>query len=201
VLGTETPSYTAFTNVLILFSSVRLGVPSSFYPFVLYRLKQPDLGAQYASDLVLRNRRYGDVAVDDSTPLFMSDNFELVENDLIPFFDSATFPSLHSYPLVFLKTRNLPVVRVLGEQTEVTFFSRVPRSVRVNLKFDKQLPAPTAVPFQLDDLTSSLRLDDAGSAVSDPMSMRPGLHRLRLGPVPSRAWVSRLQIDPAAGSR
>src|SRR5207248_1384507 len=112
VLSSETPSFTAFANVIMLFSSSQLAVPNAFYKFVFFT----GLGGvtatggpllprdeQYTSSVVLRNTRYGDIFDPSQTrqPMYSSDDFSLFDNDLVPFFDNDTFPVLNAFPLAF----------------------------------------------------------------------------------------------------
>ena len=55
------PSFTAALNVVELFSTTRLGVPAFFYPSLFFGEHIPDRQLQYSSDLVLRNKRYGEI--------------------------------------------------------------------------------------------------------------------------------------------
>jgi len=70
VLSSETPSFTAFANTLMLFSSSRLGVPNAFYKFAFFSglaheaetsTPMPPQDEQYTAEFVLRNTRYGDI--------------------------------------------------------------------------------------------------------------------------------------------
>jgi hypothetical protein len=199
VLSSETPSFTAFANVIMLFSSVRLGVPNAFYKFVFFTGLGGVTSAgtpllprdeQYTSTVVLRNTRYGDIFDPSQTqqPIYLSDDFSLFENDLIPFFDNDTFPVVNAFPLAFLKPRQLAIARTLFQRTAIPFFSRVDRQFdrgnvpkSISVQFDGG-PAQTA-PVDADGVLRITGLQAAG-----------GLHTLALGPLEAAAEATSFRL-------
>ncbi len=198
VLATETPTFTAMANAMVLLSPVRLGLPKFYQKFVFFY----DIGNRdvvYEADLVVRNLRYIDIfdrteSVPAKPKLYVSGDFEVVENDREPFFDSDTFPMWHGYPKDFMKKRGLPLSRILSQQTEIKFLSRTTQPIIVELQF-----APGALPASLPaafdrDAVQNIEVTTDGRALLPLQVIGPGLHTLTLGPVPQPAQVSSFHL-------
>jgi hypothetical protein len=196
VLGTETPSFTAAVNVVELFSTIRLGVPAYFYPWLFFGEEIPDSRQQLAADLVLVNKRYGEVTARPVNPVYESEDFALVENDLVPFFDQGTFPTFHLYPLAFLRSHNLHVARTLKMETGVVFYSRAARRIAVSLRFLSS-DAPNTVRVQTEAGEAMLIVGDGGRTSTATVDIGPGLHTLRFGPLDAPATVTEFHLDVA----
>jgi hypothetical protein len=205
VMSSETPSFTAFANVLMLFAPLSPGVPNAFYKFVFF----PDVGnltpvttellprnEQYTASFVLRNSRYGDILDPSQThqPTYSSDDFALFENDLIPFFDNDTFPAVNPFPLAFLKPRGLAIARTLSQRTEIPFFSKLDRQVDVQVAFNGA-KLPTSVTAQFDGASAeTFRVDADGVLRISGLYSAAGLHKLVLGPLEPAAQVTSLRL-------
>lgn len=205
VLSSETPSFTALANVLMLFSSTQLGVPNAYYKFVFFTGLGgvTDTGApllprneQYKSNFVLRNDRYADIFDPTKThqPLYSSDDFSLFANDLIPFFDNDTFPVQNAFPLAFIKQHDLGVARILSQRTNVPFFSKVDRDLDVQLTLDGA-SVPGSIDVQLDDgAIQSVPVAPGGRLIISGLPCGVGLHTLSLGPVAGSPLATSFQM-------
>jgi len=198
VLATETPTFTAMANAMVLLSPVKLGLPKFYQKFVFFN----DVGNRdvvYEADLVVRNLRYIDIfdrteSVPAKPKLYVSGDFEVVENDREPFFDTDTFPMWHGYPKDFMKKRGLPLSRILSQQTVIKFFSRATQPIIVELQFAPgDLPASLPVAFDHDP-AQHIGLTEDGRAILPLQLIGPGLHTLTLGPLPSPAQVSSFHL-------
>jgi hypothetical protein len=201
VMSGETPSFTAFANVLMLFSSAHLGVPDSDRQFVFFQPMEPR-GTQYSADMVLFNRRYFDVWMPDVTGAnvrFTSTDFYVVDNDLVPFLDNDTFTQLNGFPRQFVEARKLPVRRVLSKETEVDFYSRVERDVQLQLQFDSD-HRPAALTVSVDGGAANPVELVGQPLISVPIHAGLGLHRVTLGVSGGPAQVSSLRLVPSGAS-
>jgi len=198
VLATETPTFTAMANAMVLFSPVRLGLPKFYQKFVFfYNVGNRDV--VYEADLVVRNLRYIDIfdrteSVPAKPKLYVSGDFEVVENDREPFFDSDTFPMWHGYPKDFMKKRGLPLSRILSQQTEIKFFSRATQPIIVELQFAAGA-LPASLPAAFDhEAGQNIEVNPDGRAFLPLQVIGPGLHTLTLGPVPQPAQVTSFHL-------
>ena len=198
VLSTETPSFTAMANAMVLLSPVRLGLPKFYQKFVFFT----DVGNQevvYESDLVVRNLRYIDIfdrseSIPTKPKLYVSGDFEVIENHLEPFFDSDTFPMLNGFPKDFMKKRGLPLSRTLFQRTEIKFFSRSTQPIVIELQFAPD-DLPVYLPAAFDrDAVQDIKINTNGRAILPLQLIGPGLHTLTLGPLPQPAQVSSFQL-------
>lgn len=198
VLATETPTFTAMANVMVLLSTVRLGLPKFYQKFVFFN----DVGNRdvvYEADLIVRNLRYPDIfdrrnSVPTKPELYVSDDFEVVENDLEPFFDNDTFPMRHGYPKNFTEKRGLPLSRTLFQQTEIKFFSRATQPIVITLQFASD-DLPASLPAAFDDgIMQDINITDDGRAILPLQLIKPGLHTLTLGPLPQSTQVSSFHL-------
>jgi hypothetical protein len=194
ILTSENASFTAFANTLMLFSQVKLGVPSCFNRFIYFGdggLK----AAPYDAGLVVRNLRYIDITAWDpgARRYYASRDFEVVENDLEPFFDNDTLPLVNGFPVEFLRQRQLSLTRTLSERTIIPFYSRVRRWMIVELQF---IPGdrPTDLTYALDDAPPQPAQLDQDGTVLLPMTIEPGLHQLTLGPLQHPAQLKRFGL-------
>jgi hypothetical protein len=198
VMSGETPSFTAFANVLMLFSSAHPGVPDSDRQFVFFQPMEPR-GTQYNAELVLFNRRYFDVWMPDGAGpnvRFASTDFYVIDNDLVPFLDNDTFTQLNGLPRALVEARKLPVRRVLSKQTEVDFYSRVERDLQMEIQFDPE-HRPASLSVALDGGAAN-PLDMAGQAtVRIPVHAGVGLHRVTLSVSGEPSRVIALSLIPA----
>jgi uncharacterized membrane protein len=188
VIGTDTPTFTALVNVLMLFSPARPAVPNALYRFVYFG-SVPPVDEQYASDLVIENRRYRDVAPAGQA-VFESADFRVVANDLVPFFDQDSFPMRTPLPFAFIETHALGLGRVLSSSTDVPFFSREDRDVRLTLVLTDDSPTRQV----------TVALDHAAAVAFDPASpsniwhVSQGLHRVRLSSIGDVARVQSFEL-------
>ena len=202
VLTSETGSFTAMANVIMLFSTAKIGLPAAYHRgFFFSQITGAD--RPYASDLVIRNLRYGDVAARSSSQpaLYASSDFEVVENDLQPFFDNVTFPVPYPFPLETLQKLRYPVVRTLSQRTEVPFFNREARVINVDVHFGvAELPAELSYAFD-GGAPQRAPIDSSGRVLLAGTELERGLHRLSLGPLPRPAQVTAIRIYGADGER
>jgi hypothetical protein len=195
VLASETASFTAFANVLVLFSEGKLGVPACFNRFIYFG-EGGSKEAPYASALVLRNLRYDDIT--ERPPgrpkVYASRDFEVVANDLEPFFDNDTLPLVNGFPAEFLKKRQLSLARTLGPRTVINFYSQQDRSALIELRFGPG-DVPVELPYAFDeDSFRNAAVDRAGRVILPTVILRRGLHQLVLGPLARPAQVTAFHI-------
>ncbi len=181
VIGSEIPSFTAMANNMMLFSNVPLGVPACFHKFVFFRNKPNDDG--YAAPFLVRNLRYQDVTEVGHVEqrLHASANFEVVANDLNPFYDNDTLPMLHGYTIGFMRERNFPVLRVYTGATRIAFNSQRPRTVSVVLRLGGS-EMPSIIGFSFDGgPVQQAPVDPLGNMVTLTSSpLTAGVHHLKL---------------------
>lgn len=198
VMSTETPSFTAFANVLMLFSQAHIAVPESDEKFVFFPPpKTIPEGSQYASDLVLFNRRYQDVWSPDwaiDAPVYTSDDFIVLPNELVPFFDNDTFPPVNGFPMKIQKARQMLVARALTTQTDIAFYCRATTNVRLDLAFDPQHSAPSLL-VSLDGAPPTTQVI-SNATLSETVSLAAGLHRLGLGTSGVPVYLTSLRFTP-----
>jgi hypothetical protein len=203
VMSSETPSFTALANVVMLFSSSRMAVPNSWYPFVFFtglgqttETGQPLLprNQQYTAPLVLRNERYADISGEaaQSQIVYQSQDFTIERNDLVPFFDDDSFPVLNAFPAEFLQARNLSVRRVLSKQTAVPFQSQSEQDFTLTIEMDPDATAAT-LPIGLDDAPQQA-IELRGKSASLGMHVLAGLHTIILGPIDAPAQVRSFRL-------
>jgi hypothetical protein len=180
VLSSETPSFTALVNAVTLFSSSKVGVATAYHKLFFFGAAPPK-ELQYTADLVLENRRYSDIfsLPSDYPVLYQSDDFQLVENDLIPFFDNDTFPLVAAVPTAYLTAHGLPVARTLSQETEIPFFSREVGSVDITVQFAPEAVGQTLSYMFNSDQPQGVRVDEGGRAVLVGQSVS-GLNRVVL---------------------
>jgi hypothetical protein len=197
VLTSETASFVSLANTIMLFSNVRLGVPEAFHKFVFFG----DIGRRdlpYESDLVVRNLRYIDVTerIPGKAIFYRSADFEVVENDLELFYDNDTLPLVNGLPAEYLKKRHYTLTRALSQRTEIKFYSRVRRSVAIELQFAPG-EQPAGVPYAFDGGAAQAAVVDPTGRVTLPaLAIAPGLHQLALGPLahPTQITAFRLRV-------
>ena len=201
ILTSETASFTGFANVLILFSQAKLGVPESYNKFI-YINDREHRAAPYAAARVVRNLRYLDITARDPGRLryYASRDFEVVENDLEPFYDNDTLPQLNGFPAEFLRQHQLPLTRSLSDRTTIKFYSRVRRWIVVELQFSLG-DRPTDLTYALDGAPPQpAQLDQEGKVLLPAMTLEPGLHQLTLGPLQHPAQLRGFRLhDNGAG--
>lgn len=184
VLATETPSFTAMANVMVLLSSVRLGLPVTYQKFVFFG----DVGrrdAVYEADLVVKNLRYADIVERDphEKKLYGSADFAVVENDQVPFFDNDTLPLTNGFLIEFLHKNRLALARTLSGQTEIAFYSRNRREIVIAFQLGVR-DRPDYLSYGLDQAPGEkTAVGENGWAVLPPLTVERGLHRLNLGAV------------------
>ncbi len=181
VLGTETPGHFGVFSSMMLFSNLRLGLSPAYQRFAFFR-SSPGETAYHAAG-VLRNLHYADITEPRPAEniLYRGENFEVVANDLIPFFDHDTLPPENAYPVDFLRSHNLPVARVFSAHTSLAFNSARQRSVVFVLQL-AGAEAGASVSYAFDDSppqTAPVNPQDGTVILSSPV-LPPGLHHLAL---------------------
>jgi hypothetical protein len=180
-IGSEIPSFTAMANTVMLFSNVPLGVPSCFHKFVFFRRKPNDDSC--AAPFLVRNLRYQDITeVSHNEPrLHTSANYEVVANDLIPFYDNDTLPMLHGYTIEFIRERKLPLARVYAGATRIAFNSQRPRTVSVVLQLvGHELPPSIGFSFDHGPLQQASVNPEGNLVTLTSAPLSAGVHHLKL---------------------
>jgi hypothetical protein len=198
VLTSEIPTFTALANTIMLFSQAKLGTPESFHKFVFFTddIGRPD--RPYESEFVIHSLRYLDITkrIADRPKRYASADFEVVENDLEPFFDNDTFPLENGFPREFIEKRQLSLTRKLEPQTEIKFFSRIHRLIAIELQFEPET-RPAALSYHFDtDQPQNAVVEPDGRVILPLIPIARGLHKLVLGPLPKQARVKAFLIHP-----
>jgi hypothetical protein len=180
--GSEIPSFTAIANTMVLFSQVPLGIPSCFHKFTFFR-KEPNDDA-CAAPFLVRNLQFTDVTetTQIETKLYASESYEVVPNDLNPFYDNDTFPQLYGITVDALRTYNFPVVRTYSQATRIAFNNTRERPVSMILQVVGAGELPPALSFAFDDGPfQEAPIDPAGGMITltSPV-LAPGVHHIRL---------------------
>lgn len=181
VLGSEIPSFTALANNMVLFSNVPLGVPACFHKFVFFRRKPNDDGC--AAPFLVRNRRYLDVTqVGHVEPrLHTSTDFEVVANDLNPFYDNDTLPLLHGFPVNIILAAKVPIVRVYTGATRIVFNSQRPRTVAAIVQLSgSEIPPSIGFSFDNGPVQQAPVNPDGNTVTLTSAPMASGVHQLKL---------------------
>lgn len=196
-LSSETPTFTGFANVLMLFSSLHLGSPNYFYQFLFFRPDDPPKDVPYTSDLVLRALRYTDVYTlpADRPRLYHSSGYEVVQNDLVPFMDDDTLPFQNAFPTEFLQQRQLSLSRLFEKPTEVKFFSRGERDVHIGFRFaTASRPSELRASFDGQPQTA-VPVESDGTVALPAWHVAAGLHTLSLAAPQKAAELDGLTLD------
>ena len=181
VLGTETPGHFGVFSSMMLFSNLRLGLSPAYHRFAFFR-SQPGETAYYAAG-VLRNLHYADITepLPAENLLYRGANFEVVANDLIPFFDHDTLPPANAYPVDFLRRHNLPVARLFSAPTSIAFNNARARPVALVLQL-AGTEAGDRVGYSFDGApmkTATVNPQDNTVIMVSPV-LSAGLHHLAL---------------------
>lgn len=189
VLSSEIPTFTAFANVLMLFSSIHLGSPNYFYRFLFFPPDDPPKDVAYSSDLVLRTRKYHDVyKLPARQPrLYQSREYEVVKNDMVPFFDNETLPVDDGR-------------RMFSTRTDINYLSQEERDVRWTLRFVAD-NHPGELSFAFDRRAQDpLTIQSDGTVTLPIVHLTPGLHELTLAAPDASAQLESMALTDLSRS-